>query len=69
MNLILVITMPFGGYTERALLSDLSGLTAAVESADFKGRIRLKADSAVRIRGQVSDSPNIYLRHITIQHK
>ena len=46
MNLILVITMPFGGYTERVLLSDLSGLTAAVESADFKGRIRLKTDSA-----------------------
>ena len=93
MNLILVITMPFGGYTERVLLTDLSGLTAAVESADFKGRIRLKADSAVNcravkrlakimdgevkpcrsflagIRGQVSDSPNIYLRHITIQHK
>ena len=42
--------MPFGGYTERALLTDLSGLTAAVESADFKGRIRLKADSAVNCR-------------------
>ena len=50
MNLILVITMPFGGYTERVLLTDLSGLTAAMESADFKGRIRLKADSTVNCR-------------------
>ena len=38
MNLILVITMPFGGYTVRVLLTDLSGLTAAVESADLKDR-------------------------------
>ena len=50
MNLILVITMPFGGYTERALLTDLSGLTAAVESADYKRRIHLKTDSAGNCR-------------------
>ena len=50
MNLILVITMPFGGYTVRVLLTDLSGLTAAVESADYKGRIHLKTDSAGNCR-------------------
>ena len=50
MNIILNITMPFGGYTVRVLLTELSGLTAAVESADFRGRIRLKADSAENFR-------------------
>ena len=50
MNLILNITMPFGGYTVRVLLTELSGLTAAVESADFRGRIRLKTDSAENFR-------------------
>ena len=50
MNLILIITLPFGGYRKRVVLTDLSELTAVVESADFRGRIRLKADSAENCR-------------------
>ena len=47
MNLILVITMPFGGYTNRVIVKNLSELSEAQEASDFRGRIHLKEDSRI----------------------
>ena len=47
MNLILVITMPFGGYTNRVIVKNLSELSEAIEASDFRGRIHLKEDSRI----------------------
>ena len=50
MNVLLCITMPFGGYMNRVLLTDLSKISEAIEASDFKGRIHLKEDSKENFR-------------------
>ena len=47
MNILLSITMPFGGYTNRVLVKNLSEMSGAIEASDFKGRIHLKEDSSI----------------------
>ena len=42
MNILLNITMPFGGYTNRVIVKNLSELSEAIEASDFRGRIHLK---------------------------
>ena len=39
--------MPFGGYTNRVLVKNLSEMSGAIEASDFKGRIHLKEDSSI----------------------
>lgn len=39
--------MPFGGYTNRVIVKNLSELSEAIEASDFKGRIHLKEDSKI----------------------
>ena len=47
MNILLSITMPFGGYTNRVIVKNLSELSGAIEASDFRGRIHLKEDSSI----------------------
>ena len=47
MNILLSITMPFGGYTNRVIVKNLSELSEAIEASDFRGRIHLKEDSRI----------------------
>ena len=47
MNILLSITMPFGGYTNRVIVKNLSDLSGAIEASDFRGRIHLKEDSRI----------------------
>ena len=47
MNILLCITMPFGGYTNRVIVKNLSELSEAIEASDFRGRIHLKEDSRI----------------------
>ena len=39
--------MPFGGYTNRVRVKNLSELSEAIEASDFRGRIHLKEDSSI----------------------
>ena len=39
--------MPFGGYSNRIVVTKLSEMSEAIEASDFRGRIRLKQDSGV----------------------
>ena len=42
--------MPFGGYQNRIVVTDLSRMPEAIEASDFRGRIRLKEDSGENSR-------------------
>ena len=50
MNVLLSITMPFGGYKNKVLVADLSKMPEAIEASDPRGRIRLKEDSSENSR-------------------
>lgn len=39
--------MPFGGYTNRVIVNNLSELSEAIEASDFRRRIHLKEDSKI----------------------
>lgn len=54
MNILLNITMPFGGYTNRVIVKNLSELSEAIEASDFRGRIHLKDIKFNSIRREYS---------------
>ena len=47
MNILLCITMPFGGYTNRVIVKNLPELSEAIEASDFRGRIHLRENSSI----------------------
>ena len=50
MNVLLCITMPFGGYMKRVVVRNIAEVSDAIEGADFRGRIRLKTESTENAR-------------------
>ena len=46
MNILLNITMLFGGYTNRVIVKNLSEMSGAIDASDFNDRIHLKEDSS-----------------------